>query len=331
MDALVQIGGTYKRDFMSEYPVTSKPVIYLAPLQGFTDYTFRLAFCTLFEAPDLAFSPFIETHKPDHRAYRDVLPDRNKATRLIPQVLGNNSEEMLPVIAHLSELGYTEINWNLGCPYPMVTKKKLGSGLLPFPEEIDMILTRLFKDSKLKLSIKMRLGLSNTDEWKALVPILNRYPLTEVIIHGRTASQMYAGDVNETAFLEMASQLQHPVCYNGNINSLDDFQSLSEHMPLVSRWMIGRGLIANPLLINEIKTKRKATPQEIKTAISQLHDQLLYQNSIRLSGESHLMNKVKPYWEYFAKSLPENKKGLKKIKKTSAFSSYINACNEVLS
>jgi tRNA-dihydrouridine synthase len=176
----------------------------------------------------------------------------------------------------------------------------------------------------------MRLGLTSPDEWKALVPILNRYPLTEVIIHGRTASEMYNGDVNETAFLDIASQLQHPVCYNGNINSLGDFQSLSERLPLVSRWMIGRGLIANPLLLNEIKANRKATLQEIKTAISQLHDQLLYQNSIRLSGESHLMNKAKPYWEYFAKSLPENKKGLKKIKKASAFRAYINACNEVL-
>jgi hypothetical protein len=43
------------------------------------------------------------------------------------------------------------------------------------------------------------------------------------------------------------------------------------------------------------------------------------------------MQKIKPYWEYFARSLPENKKGLKKIKKTSTFNAYINACNEVLS
>ncbi len=316
---------------MNANPVKSKPVIYLAPLQGFTDYAFRQSFYTQFEAPDLAFSPFIESHKPDHRAYRDVLPEQNKGIPLIPQILGNNADEMQQVIAHLNELGYSEINWNLGCPYPMVTKKQLGAGLLPFPQKIEEILNELYKVTTLQLSVKMRLGLTSPDEWKALVPILNSYPLTEVIIHGRTASQMYSGDVNETSFLDMASQLRHTVCYNGNINSLDDFKSLSERMPLVSRWMIGRGLISNPLLINEIKTNTKATPQEIKTAISQIHEQLLYQNSIRLSGESHLMNKVKPYWEYFAKSLPENKKWLKKIKKTSAFSAYINACREVLS
>jgi tRNA-dihydrouridine synthase B len=315
---------------MNVHPIISKSVIYLAPLQGFTDYSFRQAFYTLFEAPDLALSPFIETHKPDLRAYRDVLPDRNKGIRLVPQVLGNNADEMKQVIAHLKELGYSEINWNLGCPYPMVTKKKMGAGLLPYSQQINAVLSELYKDTSLKLSVKMRLGLNSPDEWKAIVPVFNRYPLTEVIIHGRTASQMYNGEVNETAFLHMISQLVHPVCYNGNINSIDEFQSLSQRMPFVTRWMIGRGLIANPLLVNEIKTNNKATQLDIKTAINRLHDQLLYQNSIRLSGESHLMLKVKPYWEYFARSLPYHKKGLKKIKKASTLSAYLNACKEVL-
>lgn len=311
------------------HPLISGSVIYLAPLQGFTDYSFRQAFCKLFDAPDVSFSPFIETHKPDHRAYRDVLPERNKGFRLIPQVLGNNAAEMQQVIVHLNELGYPEINWNLGCPYSMVTKKQMGAGLLPYPQQIDAILNELYKDTSLKLSVKIRLGLTSSDEWKALVPVFNRYPLTEVIIHGRTASQMYKGEVNETAFLDMARQLVHPVCYNGNITTLEEFQSLSKRMSFVSRWMIGRGLIANPLLMHEIKTNVKASPQDVKAAIHQLHDQLLYQNSIRLSGESHLMYKVKPYWEYFAQSLTEEKKGLKKIKKTSTFSAYVNACNEL--
>lgn len=321
----------YLRDSMNTFSPASKPVIYLAPLQGFTDYSFRQAYYSHFDAPDVSFSPFIETHKPDHRAYRDVLPENNKGVRLIPQILGNNAAEMKQVILPLNDLGYSEINWNLGCPYPMVTKKMMGAGLLPYPEQIDIILNELFRDTSLKLSVKMRLGLTNSDEWKTLVPVLNRFPLTEVIIHGRTASQMYKGEVDVSAFLEIANELTHPVCYNGNINSLNDFQSLTRRMPFVSRWMIGRGLIANPLLIHEIKTNSKASLHDIKTAISRLHDQLLYQNSIRLSGESHLMHKVKPYWEYFAQSFADDKKGLKKIKKTSTYSAYVNACKEIFS
>lgn len=308
----------------------SKPVIYLAPLQGFTDYAFRQAFYALFEAPDVAFSPFIETHKPDHRALRDVLPGHNQGIRLVPQILGNNAAEMQQVILHLRQLGYTEINWNLGCPYPMVTKRQMGAGLLPYPQQIDAILADLFKDSALRLSVKMRLGLTDPGDWKALVPVLNRYPLAEVIIHGRTACQMYKGEADVSAFPGMIGQLLHPVCYNGDINTLEDFQSLSQRLPGMSGWMIGRGLLANPLLVHEIKTNNKATPQEVKTAINRLHDQLIYQNSIRLSGESHLIHKVKPYWEYFAHSLPDAQKELKKIKKATTLSAYIHACREVL-
>lgn len=313
---------------MNDQPL-STPVIYLAPLQGFTDYSFRQAFYSLFDAPDVAFSPFIETHKPDPRSFRDVLPERNKGIRLVPQILGNDASEMQQVIIQLNESGYSEINWNLGCPYPMVTKKKMGAGLLPYAQQIDDVLNELFKVPSIRLSIKMRLGLTDPDEWKTLVPVLNRYPLTEVIIHGRTASQMYKGEVNETAFRDIASELVHPVCYNGNINTLEDFQALSLRMPSVSRWMIGRGLIANPLLVHEIRAKNKATPHDVRAAINQLHDQLLYQNSIRLSGESHLMHKVKPYWEYFTLSLPDDEKGLKKIRKASNLSDYLIACKEL--
>lgn len=316
---------------MNAHSVISRHVIYLAPMQGFTDYSFRKAFFTLFDPPDLAFSPLIETHKTDHRTYRDVLPDRNTGIPLVPQVLGNNAEEMQRVIAHLKELGYTHFNWNLGCPYPMVTKRQMGAGLLPHPQVIERSLNELFKDNTLQLSVKMRLGLANPDDWKTLIPVLNSYPLTEIIIHGRTASQMYNGEVNESAVHEMTSQLAHPVCYNGNINSLDDFQALSNRMPGITRWMIGRGLISNPLLIKEIRTNRKADQKEIKSAISLLHDQLVYQNSLSLSGESHLMNKLKFYWEYFGKYFPDSRKVLKKIKKSTTFNAYNDACKEFFS
>lgn len=304
--------------------------LYIAPLQGFTDYAFRQAYCSLFGAPHAAYSPFIETHKPEQRFYRDVLPERNQGYRLIPQLLGNNASEMRVAIDHIASLGYNEVNWNLGCPYPMVTKKQMGAGLLPNPAQIDKVLGELFNQSPLQLSVKMRLGLTNPNEWKELVPILNRYPLTQVIIHGRTASQMYKGDVNINAFCEMAQQLTHTVCYNGNINTFEEYKALSDRMPLVTHWMFGRGLIANPLLINEIKSNQKATPNEVKEAIGKLHDQLLYINSNRLNGDSHLLYKLKPYWEYFGQSLTGCEKGLKKIKKAATLSAYKMACCEVV-
>jgi tRNA-dihydrouridine synthase B len=300
--------------------------IYMAPLQGFSDCAFRAAFLSCFEPPDAAFSPFIETHKPDHRIYRDVLPEKNTGILLIPQLLGNDAKEMELIIKGLMDLGYAEVNWNLGCPYPMVTRKIMGAGLLPHPDKIDRILNELFSMVSCRISIKMRLGLTNGYDWKALVPVLNRYPLSEVIIHARTASQMYKGETDMNAFADMASQLVSPVCYNGNIFTLDDFKLLYAQMPFISRWMLGRGLLANPLLMHEIRAGQKVSYEEFIKALNRFHDQLLCINSSRLNGSSHVLNKMKPYWEYFALSLTDQKKSLKKIKKSVTLESYREAC-----
>lgn len=179
--------------------------IYLAPLQGFTDYSFRAAFSSLFGAPDAAYSPFIDTHDPDKRIFRDVLPEKITGYHLIPQLLGNDAKEMLTALNELILMGYKEVNLNLGCPYKMVTKKGMGAGLLPHPERIDRILSELFANTACRISVKMRLGLTNNEDWKAIVPVLNRYPLNEVIIHARTAAQMYKGDTNVDVFTSIRS------------------------------------------------------------------------------------------------------------------------------
>jgi len=314
---------------MDQSTETPTKRIYIAPLQGFTDHFFRAAFIPAFGNPEAAFAPFIETHKLGPRSYRDVLPERNAGCNLIPQIMGNNATEILPVIEQLQEMGYGEINWNLGCPYPMVTKRKMGAGLLPFPDRIDAILNEVHSHIQCRLSVKMRLGLTDGNDWRALVPVLNRYPLSEVIVHGRTASQMYKGQVDEPAFGEISHQLQHPVCFNGNVASLDDFNRLAALFPDVSRWMIGRGLLSNPLLMREIQTGEKAEVEEVHKVIEQLHELLLYQYSTKFNGDSHVFNKIKPYWEYFNLAFPGKEKYLKKIKKTVALRAYLMSCNEL--
>ena len=304
-------------------------LFYLAPLQGFTDYTFREAFAAAFDKPDASFSPFIETHKPDHRAFRDVLPERNTGSRVIPQILGNDGTEMETIMTQLQLMGYEEINWNLGCPFSRVTKRFMGAGLLPYPDRIDKLLEGLFTTIKCRISIKMRLGMTNTNEWEALAPVLNRYPLCEIIIHGRTASQMYKGEVNVQAFNEFASLLSHPVCYNGNIFTFEQWNTLSTQLPGITRWMLGRGLLSNPLLIQEIKTGKKASETDYVTALSTLHNYLLELNTKRLNGSSHVLNKMKPYWEYFATTLTGREKSLKKIRKAVTLDAYTLAYNEV--
>ena len=101
---------------------------------------------------------------------------------------------------------------------------------------------------------------------------------------------MYKGNVDLEAFDSCLNQIEHPVVYNGDINSVDDFNRLAEKFPTVSGWMIGRGALANPFLPGDIK---KITPgRERRKILASFHEELFqcYQeNDHNRVGISYLM------------------------------------------
>ncbi len=111
----------------------------------------------------------------------------------------------------LADAGYGEVDWNLGCPYPMVAGKKRGSGLLPYPEAIGEFLDRVCPRLGIGLSVKMRLGRYDARESAALAPVLNAYPLRKVTVHPRIGVQLYGGSVDLEGFAALAGSLRHPV------------------------------------------------------------------------------------------------------------------------
>ncbi len=131
--------------------------LYLAPIMGITDAVYRETFAKYFEGIDCAIAPFVSSvasRKLKPTYLKDLFPDRNRRLPVIPQVLSKNADDFLFIAEKIGELGYEEINWNLGCPVSMVAKKNRGSGLLPFPDEIDRILEKVCSDWPHELSIK---------------------------------------------------------------------------------------------------------------------------------------------------------------------------------
>jgi tRNA-dihydrouridine synthase len=155
-----------------------KITLYLAPLRGFTEFIYRNAFVRHFGGFDVAVAPFIPTmtaarFKKTH--LKDVLPENNHAMSIIPQIIGNNPEDFIPLAKRLFDLGYETVNWNLGCPFPMVAKKQRGSGLLPHPQKIEAFLEATLPAIPNRLSVKVRLGRKKTDEILTLLPIFNQW------------------------------------------------------------------------------------------------------------------------------------------------------------
>ncbi len=307
--------------------------LYLAPVQGMTVAGYRNAFARIFGGIDGFYSPFVATA--DHKKIstsllKDLLPEYNVApVRVIPQLLGNNGDDFRIFSSAIYEMGYKEINWNIGCPFPMVTNKKKGSGILPYPDMIKNFLDIVCTGKPYTLTVKMRLGLNSSEEGLRVIEILNQYPLGGVIIHARTGVQMYAGRVDPDSFGALASACRHQITYNGDIFTYDDFIRISKRFPYIENFMLGRGALSDPFLPALIKGK--AVPSAHKMSIiKEFHDGIYtyYQNI--LSGDKHLCDKMKEFWSYISVHTDRDGKLMKKIKKCHTSANYLQAVNQIL-
>jgi tRNA-dihydrouridine synthase B len=307
----------------------TRPKLYMAPLKGFTDHLFRSAFADHFGGFDLAVAPFIvsnQAHRIKRKYVKDVLPENNTQLPVVPQILSKSAEDFIVLANYLHDLGYDTVNWNLGCPYPMVANKKRGAGLLPHTDRIQAFLDEAISGIRGSLSIKVRLGWEDKAEIFRLLPVFDAYPLAEIIIHPRTGLQRYDGTVDLNAFEECLALIHHPVVYNGDIRTIDDFRQLSERFEGVHAWMIGRGCLANPFLPASIAMGDDNIPDRTHR-MQQFHEVLFETYGRILDGPSHLLNKMKGFWRYFALPFEDCPKAIKQIKKTRRADQYLDRVN----
>jgi tRNA-dihydrouridine synthase len=301
-------------------------------MRGITTMHYRQAFVSHFKGLDIEMAPFIPTVNSDKinpKLLKDVLPENNSGLPLIPQVIGNNADDFVQMNIALHDLGYNEVNWNMGCPHKPIRKKRRGSGLLPYPDTVDTILDQVCERSPVKLSVKVRLGVSDKSELLKLIPVLNKYPLSEVIVHPRTAEQMYNGIVDVDAFAEAYERIEHTVCYNGDIYDLAFYNQIKERFPDINRFMLGRGLLANPFLCEEIKNGALTTLDPIER-IAGFHADLVSRYEAILHGDYPVLGKMKEFWTYQTLHLSNGRKMFKKLKKSQNLSTYKDIVSEFL-
>jgi tRNA-dihydrouridine synthase len=280
----------------------------------------------------MAIAPFISSSKkmkPVNNLLREFYPDRNTGIPTIPQIMSSNPDDFTLLANALYDIGCGTVNWNLGCPFPMVVKKGRGAGMLCYPDKVESFLEKTMPAIKPNLSIKLRIGLKYPDEVLQLIPIFNQYPLYELIIHPRTAVQMYEGEVDLDIFEQCLNLSKHRVVYNGDIDSLEKLEMLSKRFGSIKRWMIGRGLLANPFLAEKIKFDTEKPYHEKIKIMKAFHDNLFNEYSKILSGSSHITNKMKEIWTYMGNFFENGEKIRKKINKTHHRDNYVDVVNKV--
>lgn len=292
---------------------------YLAPMEGITGYIVRNAFAHYFPYIDKYFTPFIPAAKKmSKKIKRDLAQENNAGICLIPQLIGNDADEFLMMIAQLQQLGFTSVNLNFGCPSGTVVSKGKGAGVLADPAALDRLLEAVFDQSPLPVSVKTRIGMESGTEWEDLCRVYARYPMEELIIHPRLRTDYYSGTPRMEAFSYAAEQIKVSLCYNGDIFCVDDYKRIHQAYPDVDRMMIGRGLLQNPGLLGEIK----GNPPAEKETLRAFHDEILEGCLQTFRAEKDVVFHLKEIWFYLTKSFPEREKYLKLIRKCQSLPEY---------
>ena len=302
------------------------PKIWLAPLHGITSRTFRNTLCRHFGGIDFFMAPFLPAQsqgKLNKRVWQDIFPELNTASPLIPQLMGNRPEHFVETLRMLNEqFGYEDFNINIGCPSSPVVRHTRGCGLMPHPDTVEAIVSEITTKTDFRLSLKMRLGLHNADEGRELFRRLNPYPIAFLVIHPRLGDDLYTGNPDWDTFEEFCQLTTHKIVYSGDVFSVEDYQRLSSRFPNVAGWMLGRGLLRNPFLAEEIK----GLPTGDKLARFQAFHLELIENLLPVRGESGTLANLKELWHYFAYFTEMPEEDLRKILRINDLGEFSMLC-----
>ena len=299
---------------------------YFAPMEGLTDRIYRKVHNRYYPGVDRYYTPFLSP-----TVHRCLTPKEKKEIpaadtlgyTLIPQILTKNAGDFLWLAQQCADLGYTEVNLNLGCPSGTVTAKGKGSGMLKDPDALDAFLSQIFNDSPLPISIKTRIGFSSAEEFKKLLSIYNRYPICELIIHPRVRAQFYNGSVEIQVFRQALSESKNPLCYNGNISSIHDIKNLEIQYPQLESVMIGRGFIADPGML--------CPERNTADTLQAFHDTLLEQYIENFGNARNAMFRMKENWRHMLCKFENAEKLGKQLRKTTDIYEYRHITQEIFS
>ena len=333
--------------------------LYFAPMEGITTYIYRNLHYKHYKGIDKYYSPFVSPGPNQGlsvKEIRDVLPENNPDIPMIPQLMTNRSVDFIMAAKVMRDRGYTELNFNLGCPSGTVVSKKKGSGFLAYPDDLNRFLEEVFSDpfllnKEVEISIKTRAGKVSHEEWPRLMEIYNQYPIKELIIHPRVQQDMYKNTPSWDVFAQAVEESKIPLVFNGDIFRVPEFLAFAERFPQIDRIMLGRGIIRNPELAERIlalygddgsdgqkggafreesgipgisrnAVNNAGVDQFDKKTFRRFHENLIEAYSDYMYGERPVLYKMKELWFYMISMFPDSQKIGKKIMKSNHLAEY---------
>ncbi len=295
---------------------------YAAPMEGLTTWLWRRVHHEVFGGADKYFTPFVSPNANlsfQRKELREL--EGNGGLKVVPQILAGRADHFCWAAGAIRDMGYSEVNLNLGCPSGTVTAKNKGAGLLQDPDRLDALLDGIFSGlpEGLGLSVKTRIGWRDDGEWPALVKVFSRYPIRELIVHPRIRSDFYTGRARREVFSATAGLTRLPLVYNGDVTTPSDTASWT--VPV----MAGRGLLADPALFR----RAAGGPPAERGELRRYHDALAdgYEEAL---GAGPALHRMWELWAFFAGNFEGADPWVKKMRKCRGLADYRSLADAVL-
>ena len=297
---------------------------YYAPMEGITDATFRTLHHKYFPGVDRYFMPYISPTNPrclTNREARELPKADSVPFTAVPQLLGKNVEDMLWALEVCTDLGYDEVNINLGCPSGTVFSKGKGSGMLSDIYALDEFLSAIYAKAPLPVSLKTRIGVNDSENWEKILEIYRDYPVKELTVHPRIRKAVYKGDCDMAAFARSVENSPFPVCYNGNVNSGADAEKIAAQFPTVEAIMIGRGLVADPGML--CGGTDRETLKAFLTELSDTYCRVF-------ESKRNAIYRMKDNWHYLIALFEGSDKLWKELRKCTDYDRFMAIANQII-
>ena len=298
-------------------------ILSLAPMEGLTGHIFRAVHARCFGALDRYYTPFLA---PPHlgsgfgkRAMAELDPADNRGLDVVPQLLTNDADRFVWGAKVLADIGFHEVNLNLGCPSGTVVAKGRGSGFLRALEARDAVLAKACAESPIPVSVKTRIGVVEDEEYEQILAVYLRHPLAELIVHPRVQRDCYKGFPRQGAYGETLHRVPFPVAYNGDIFDCGDMDALIATYPQTRHVMLGRGILANPALARMLRGGAPATREELE----RFHDKLFEAYFAEMGG--NVVFRMKEWWSYARCSFADPRAVHRRVRKTRKVGEYQEA------
>ncbi len=247
------------RPFPSWAAALSQPLIFVAPMDGVTDWAFReICYRLGAEAAVSEFAPAAGLSVAAHKLLRTI-GARHGDKPFLVQLYGKYAADFARAARLIyNALPCAGIDVNMGCPADQVVSHSHGSALMREPELGGEIVSALCAATPLPVSVKMRAGWDSVNA-PEVAQVLEAAGASMLTIHGRTRMQRFTGLASLEAIAATCRAVSVPVVGNGDIRDLESARHMLQETG-VAGIMVGRGAEGNPWIFSELRRQLKGEP-----------------------------------------------------------------------